>query len=139
MKKIVLFSGLMLLMIPGFLTAQTSLDPVAARQQNFEPNTVFIKHPAAHNIDVYFAEATMLYFEIYKSGSKADLQSALTVLRADQVVESCTEGVVTGDFQAVTVTLKSPQSKAWFVKWMRLAGFKTIKINNNPPVALDKL
>lgn len=139
MKKIVLLSGLFLFMLPALLTAQISIDPVAAKPQSFEPNTVFIKHPAANNSDVYFAEATMFHFEIYKSGGKTDLETALTKLRADKQVESCSEGVVTGDFQAVTVTLKSPQSKAWFVKWMRAAGFKTIKINNNPPVALEKL
>lgn len=139
MKMIFTLFSLFLLFTPSQISAQVSIDPMAARQQTYAPNTAFIKHPAAHNLDAYFSEAGIIHFEIYKCGSKADLQSALTVLRAAKEVESCTEGVVTGDFQAVSVSLKTPQSKTWFIKWMLSAGFKTIKINNNAPVAIETL
>lgn len=108
-------------------------------QSAYAPNTVVIKHPAAANVNTYFAEADVLNLEVYQPLDKEKWQKALATLRADAAVESCTEGKVNGDFHALAVSLKSRQNKAWFVNWMRSAGFTSIKVNNNQPVALDQL
>lgn len=102
----------------------------------YPAKTVCIKHPAAENINAYFSEATMISFEIFKIGDKdAFIQS----LKSNSDVESVDEGVLTGDFQMITITMRTAKNKAWFVALMKRAGAHDIKINNMPLKALDEL
>jgi hypothetical protein len=122
----------------GFVAVPTQ--PVSLIQaKDTPPKTVFIKHPAAEDVNRYFSEASMFQLEIYKVGTKEELQKVLTQLRRDKSVESCTEGVVTGDFQAVVVSLKQAQNKAWFINWLKSAGLNHIKINNKALTEIEKL
>jgi hypothetical protein len=101
--------------------------------------TAVIKHPAASNINKYFSEATLFHFEVYKIGSQQDINMVITAFTKDSNVESCTAGVVTGDYQAFDVSVKSAKDKAWFVAKLKKAGVNTIKINNNPVVDIERL
>ena len=101
--------------------------------------TVCIKHPEAADATKYFANATIVSFEVYKAGGAAEIDKIIKLLSADTNVESCTAGKVTGDFSAITLTLKTAKNKAWFVSQFKKAGLTHIKLNNNAPVEADKL
>jgi hypothetical protein len=101
--------------------------------------TICIKNSAASNTDTYFASTTVISFEVYKAGSAEDVAKIIKTLKKDGAVESCVEGALTGDYQAITLTLKSAKNKAWFVNQFKKAGLNTIKINNNPIVEVDKM
>jgi hypothetical protein len=99
--------------------------------------TVFIKNPAAADVNAFFSGITVLNIEIYKSGS--ELAKIVSTLKSNSNVESCIEGKVTGDYQAVTLTLKNKKDKAWFAAEFKKAGLGHIKINNNPIVEVEKM
>lgn len=99
--------------------------------------TICIKNSAAGNVDGFFAHTTVLNFEVYKSG--ADLAKIVKSLKSSSDVESVTEGKATGDYQAITLTLKSNKDKAWFATEFKKAGLGHIKINNNPIVEVEKM
>ncbi len=101
--------------------------------------TIVIKHPEAANADKYFAKSTIVMFEVYKAGSKDDVAKIIKSLQSDSNVESVTEGNLTGDYQAITITLKNNKDKAWFVSQFKKAGLNHIKLNNNPVVEITKL
>lgn len=101
--------------------------------------TIVIKHPEAASADKYFAKSTVVMFEVYKAGTKDEVAKIIKSLQSDANVESATEGKLTGDYQAITLTLKSTKDKAWFVKQFKKAGLNHIKINNNPVVEIEKL
>lgn len=101
--------------------------------------TVVIKHPEATDVTKYFASATVINFEIYKVGSATDLEKIIKSISGDANVLSFVAGRVTGDFSAVTLTLKSAKGKTWFTNLVKNAGLAHIKINNNAPVEADKL
>lgn len=101
--------------------------------------TVVIKHPAAANVNTFFSSGTLFNFEVYKAGSKVEINKMLEDLKNDPAVESVTLGALTGDYQAFTLVLKAPKNKAWFVSAFEKAGLNTIKVNNNAPVAVNKL
>ena len=101
--------------------------------------TVCIKHPEAADANKYFAAATVVNFEVYKAGSTAEVDKIVKILSEDKNVESCTADKVTGDFSAITLSLKSAKNKAYFVNLFKKAGLTTIKLNNNAPVEADKL
>ena len=101
--------------------------------------TVCIKHPEAADANKYFAAATVVNFEVYKAGSIANVEKIVKLLSEDKNVESCTAGKVTGDFSAITLSLKSAKNKAYFVGLFKKAGLTTVKLNNNAPVEADKL
>lgn len=101
--------------------------------------TIVIKHPAANNPATFFSTSTVLTFEVFKPGSKEDVAAIIKALTKDGNVQSCTAGVLTGDYQAFTLTLKSAKDKAWFASLFKKAGLNTIKINNNPIVEVDKM
>lgn len=105
----------------------------------YPAKTVCIKHPQATNVNQFFSGANVLMFEIYKGGTEAEIGQIVKALEADPNIESAVMGPLTGDFQAVTITLKSNKDKAWFMKQFKKAGLTHIKINNNQPVELDKL
>jgi hypothetical protein len=114
---------------------------VALTAQSTEPpaKTVFFKHPNATDPAKFFSEGKMYMFEVYKIGTKEDLEKVIKSFGSDKAVENIKEGIVTGDFQAIHLTLKATKDKAWFVEQFRKAGLKTIKINNNPVIAVEKL
>jgi hypothetical protein len=101
--------------------------------------TIIIKHPMASNTTAFFSTNTVFMFEIFKPGSKADLTAIIKALSSDANVQACAEGPLTGDYQALTLTLKAAKDKAWFIALFKKAGLNTIKINNNPIVEVDKM
>jgi hypothetical protein len=101
--------------------------------------TIFIKHPAAQNVDGFFSTTTALMFEIYKPGSSEDMAKIISALKKDSNVEMCAEGAITGDYHMVNITLKSAKDKAWFAALFKKAGLNNIKINNNPIVEVGKM
>ena len=69
--------------------------------------TVCIKNPAAVDANKFFAEATIVSFEVYKAGSKDEVAKIITALKKDAAVESVTALVASGfgmmvDCQATT-------------------------------------
>ncbi len=101
--------------------------------------TIVIKHPEAADVTKYFANATVINFEIYKVGSATDLEKIIKSISGDANVQSFVAGRVTGDFSAVTLILKSAKGKIWFANLVKNAGLAHIKINNNVAVEADKL
>ena len=101
--------------------------------------TICIKNPAASNTTDFFSNTIQFSFEIFKAGSKDDVLKIINSFKNDAAVESCSEGVLTGDYLAISLTLKSNKNKAWFIKSFKKAGLKTIKINNNPIVEIEKI
>ena len=101
--------------------------------------TICIKNPAASNTTDFFSNTIQFSFEIFKAGSKDDVLKIINSFKNDPSVESCSEGVLTGDYLAISLTLKLNKNKAWFIKSFKKAGLKTIKINNNPIVEIEKI
>lgn len=101
--------------------------------------TICIKNPGATDVNKFFSSITMLNFEIYKPGSVDFVNSVVETLKRNPSIESVTIGKVTGDFHAITIVLKSTNSKEFFINNFKRAGLSNIKINNNDAVSLDKL
>lgn len=101
--------------------------------------TVCIKHAAAANADNFFSQATVLSFEVYKAGSKEDVANIINSLKKANGIESVSEGKLNGDYQGITITLKSAKNKAWFASEFKKAGLNNVRINNNPIVEVDKM
>jgi hypothetical protein len=101
--------------------------------------TVCIKNAAAANVDNFFSQVTFLSFEVYKPGSADEVAKIVSNLKKDAAVESVTEGKLTGDYQQITITLKSAKNKTWFASEFKKAGLNTVRINNNPIVEVDKM
>ena len=101
--------------------------------------TICIKNPAASNPTTFFSTTTVLMFEVYKPGSKEEMDKIVSSLKKDSNVQSCDEGATTGDYHAITLVLKSAKDKAWFVSLFKKAGLNTVKINNNPIIDTEKL
>ena len=137
MKTLRTFSLALLFLSTAFTNA-TNLQATLVLE-DIPAKTIVLKHPAAANIDSYFSGATLVSFEVYKSGSKEDLAKIVNSLKTNKNIASCSEGAVNGDFQQITITLKSAQNKAWFVAMFKTAGLNTIRVNNNPIVEVDKL
>ena len=68
--------------------------------------TICIKNPAASNTTDFFSKTTQFSFEIFKAGSKDDVLKIINSFKNDPAVESCSEGVLTGDYLAISLTLK---------------------------------
>ncbi|MBA3682153.1 MAG: hypothetical protein H0W73_13495 [Bacteroidetes bacterium] len=101
--------------------------------------TVCIKHAAAVDANAFFSQVTMLSFEVYKAGSADEVAKIVSSLKKNAAVESVTEGKLNGDYQQITITLKSAKNKAWFASEFKKAGLNTVRINNNPIVEVDKM
>jgi hypothetical protein len=101
--------------------------------------TICIKNPGANDVNNFFSTTTVLFFEVYKPGSKDDLAKIIKSLKSDKNVESVTEGNVAGDYYGLTIVLKAAKNKAWFASQFKKAGLGHIKINNNPIVEVDKM
>lgn len=101
--------------------------------------TIVIKHPAAFNVDDFFATNKFLMFEIYKVGSTENLNKVIASFKKNPNVEACEIGPLTGDYQAISISMKSTKDKQWFAELFKKAGLNSIKINNNPVVKVDKM
>jgi hypothetical protein len=101
--------------------------------------TVCIKNAKANDADQFFSSTTNLFFEIYKPGTKAELLDIVNKLKAMDGVEAASPGTITGDYCAVTLTIKEKKDKAWFVDAFSKAGLNHIKINNKEAVEVSKL
>ena len=129
----------------SFLLGATTVSSAAIDKTNvitvnfsdIPAKTVCIKNPAAADVNKFFSEATTLTFEVYKAGSKAEVEKIISSFKKDSNVESAVEGKSTGDFQAITITLKSAKDKAWFATEFKKAGLTTVRINNNPIVEVE--
>ncbi len=137
---------LKILSISVLLVATSVSNTVNAKIKTFKlafieipVKTVCIKHPEAADATKYFANATIVSFEIYKAGGAAEIDKIIKLLSADANIESCTAGKITGDFSAITLSLKTAKNKAWFVSQFKKAGLTHIKLNNSAPVEADKL
>jgi hypothetical protein len=116
-----------------------TVNPVTVNYSETPAKTIILKHPAANNAAAFFSGNTAFMFEVFKPGSKEELNRMVKLLAADANVQSCNEGQQTGDYQAITLVLKSAKDKAWFASLFKKAGLTTIKINNNPVVDVDKM
>src|SRR5262245_28388950 len=96
--------------------------------------TVCIKNKNANDANTFFSSSTSYFFEVYKPGSKADLLEIVNKLKAVDGVETCSPGTMTGDYCAITLTLKAKKDKAWFVDTFTKAGLGHIKMNNKEVV-----
>ncbi len=101
--------------------------------------TICIKNGMANDVNTFFSNATSLFFEVYKAGTKADLVEMIDKLKAVDGVENASAGTINGDYYAITLTLKTKKDKAWFAKAFAAAGLEYIKINNNEIVEVAKL
>ncbi|MBK7309803.1 MAG: hypothetical protein KBG47_08935 [Bacteroidia bacterium] len=101
--------------------------------------TICIKNGMANDVNTFFSNATSLFFEVYKPGTKADLVAMIDKLKAVDGVENASAGTINGDYYAITLTLKTKKDKAWFAKAFAAAGLEYIKINNNEIVEVAKL
>lgn len=101
--------------------------------------TICLKNPAAMNTTEFFSSTTTLMFEVYKAGSTEDMAKIIAAFKKDSNVQDCVEGTVTGDYAAITLVLKAKKDKTWFSGLFKKAGLNTIKINNGPVVAVDKM
>lgn len=107
--------------------------------QSYPEKTIILKHPAAGNPTAYFAQTSIFTFYIFRGGTTPEKERLVKRLAKDKAVQSCSLGVLNGDFQAVEVSLKQPQSKSWFISWLKSEGLTSIKINNDPVKSLDQL
>ncbi|MBK6523878.1 MAG: hypothetical protein IPG08_17090 [Sphingobacteriaceae bacterium] len=101
--------------------------------------TICIKNGMANDVNTFFSNATSLFFEVYKPGTKADLVAMIDKLKAVDGVENASAGTINGDYYAITLTLKTKKDKAWFAKAFAAVGLEYIKINNNEIVEVAKL
>lgn len=120
-------------------TASASTINTVINLSEIPAKTVCIKNPSAADVNKFFSATTVLSFEVYKAGSKEEITKIINLLKKDADVESVSEGKLTGDYQSITLTLKSAKNKAWFATEFKKAGLNTIRINNNPIVEVDKI
>ncbi len=112
---------------------------IVAAYSDIPVKTIVFKNPAATDLDKFFSTGTIFNFEVYKVGTKEELDKMVASLQKDPAVETVALGKVTGDYQAFTLVLKASKNKAWFSGAFKKAGFAAVKINNNPIVDVDKL
>jgi hypothetical protein len=98
--------------------------------------TICIKHPMANDVDRFFSNNSAIMFEVYKPG---DMVNIMELLKKDSNVKECQAGTVTGDYHQLTLVVKVQKDKAYYAALFKKAGLTTIKINNNPIVAVDKM
>lgn len=139
MKKLALYSLVALMGFGSVTIASNNGYNMTTVIKETPAKTICIKNPMAADANKYFSTSTSFYFEVYKPGSKAELVEIIDKLKAADGVENCTPGNVTGDYYALTLTLKSAKNKGWFVKTVKAAGLSHIKINNADVVEVEKI
>jgi hypothetical protein len=138
--KLIKTLALSLILSTVVITATASNKLITIAKAVTTPDkTICIKNPNAADADKFFSTITTLNFEIYKPGSVEFVNSVVETLRKNPTIASVTIGKVTGDFHAITIVLKSANSKEFFVGNFKRAGLFNIKINNNDAVSLDKI
>lgn len=135
MKKLAIYA--MILLGSFTVNANTGHDVIIIKE--IPAKTICIKNGMANDVATFFSTTTNLSFEIYKPGTKADLVAIVDKLKAVDGVENASVGTITGDYYAITLTLKAKKDKAWFAKAFAAAGLEHIKINNNEIVEVAKL
>jgi hypothetical protein len=98
--------------------------------------TVVIKNPGAADANKYFSTVTTITFWVYKAGSTDEITQKL---KKNSDVASCGAGKLAGDYQEMTVTLKTAKDKAFWASLFKSAGMGHIKINNNEVVEMEKM
>lgn len=126
-------------MLTGAAVNASAIKPGTGIYNQTPEKTICIKNPQAANADQFFSSASMLFFEVFKAGTKDDVAKLIKTLHSDPNVESVQEGALVGEYQGITIVLKSHKNKAWFVSLFKNAGLNHIKINNNPVIEVDKL
>jgi hypothetical protein len=135
MKKLALCA---MLLIVGSNAANAT--PKAAYVLTQTPaKTVCIKNKNANDANAFFSSSTSYNFEVFKPGSKAELLDIVNKLKEMDGVEACSPGMMTGDYCAITLNLKSKKDKAWFVDAFTKAGLGHVKMNNKEVVEVSKL
>ncbi|MBK7819351.1 MAG: hypothetical protein IPJ60_18805 [Sphingobacteriaceae bacterium] len=135
MKKLAICA--MILLGSLAVNANTGNDVIIVKE--IPAKTICIKNGMANDVNTFFSNATSLFFEVYKPGTKADLVAMIDKLKAVDGVENASAGTINGDYYAITLTLKTKKDKAWFAKAFAAAGLEYIKINNNEIVEVAKL
>jgi hypothetical protein len=130
------------LLLAGATSIQAS-EPVAShttiKYGMYPDKTICIKHPSAGDTKTFFSGSQVYFFEIYNVGSAADIAKIIHTVKANKDVADFTQGVVTGEFTAFTLSLKSNKDKAWFIALFKKAGLNTIKINNSEVMSVDHM
>lgn len=131
------------LLLAGSLVSKATLSvgPISELGVNIDypAKTIVIKNMAAEDINKYFSTGTIFNFEVYKVGTKADIDALIALFQKDAAVESLNMGTTTADFQAFTLVLKTAKDKQWFINAFKKAGLNSIKVNRNPVVEVEKL
>jgi len=129
-----------LLLTCAMVNNVSAISPLSAAYYNETPvKTIVVKHPMANDAGKFFSASKVVFFEIYKPGTKDEKAKIISSLKNNPDVETVTEGAVVGDYHGITIVLKTEKNKQWFVSEFKKAGLNTIKMNNNPIVEVDKL
>jgi len=128
-----------LLLLSGSFAVNASSKSAYVLFTETPAKTVCIKANNASDANAFFSSNTSYFFEVYKPGTKADLLDIVNKLKAQEGVEACSPGTITGDYCAITLTLKTKKDKAWFVNAFSSAGLNHVKINKGEAVELSKL
>jgi len=139
MKKVIVYTFVLLVGIASASNAELTLTPSQSVIKENPPKTICIKNAQAADATKFFSSTTSLFFEVYKPGSKADFVAIIDKLKATEGVENCVPGNINGDYYAITLTLKATKDKTWFAKTFKDAGLEHIKINNNEAIEVGKL
>ena len=98
--------------------------------------TIVIKNPAADDVNTFFSNSQVYFFEVYKIG---DVQAVLEIFKKNKDVASCVANNPIGDFTPINLILKSNKDKAFFITLFKSAGLNNIRINHREVVATDKM
>lgn len=120
---------------PAINVARTSL----VKYSETPAKTVFIKHPDAADANSFFSKNTSLMFYVFKAGSADEVNKMIETIKKNKNVLNAGAGKVTGDYQEITVNLKSAKDKAFWVDLFKSAGLNHIKINNGDVRDINQL
>jgi hypothetical protein len=128
-----------LLLLSGSVAVNASAKSAYVMFKETPAKTVCIKAANATDANAFFSASTSYFFEVYKPGTKTDLLDIVNKLKSQEGVEACSPGTITGDYCAITLTLKTKKDKAWFVNAFSKAGLNHVKMNNGEAVEISKL
>jgi hypothetical protein len=139
MKLAKTFALSLLILGMGVAVAAPVSNKAVIKFADIPVKTVVIKNPEAADANKYFSTATTVTFWVYKAGSADDANKIAQHLKKNSDVANCGAGKLTGDYQEMTVTLKTAKDKAFWASLFKSAGLGHIKINNNEIVEMDKM
>jgi hypothetical protein len=120
----------------GVAVAASVSNKAVVKFTDIPVKTVVIKNAEAADANKYFSTATTVVFWVYKAGTTDEITQKL---KKNSDVANCGAGKLTGDYQEMTVTLKTAKDKAFWISLFKSAGLGHIKINNNEIVEMDKM